>query len=181
LQKNQKVLIFGGGSAGLLLGLVCRYFGAEPYIVENNPEKLETVRFFCEKAGIHLSNTVVFDNFDVVINAAPDPNTLFEGLLKLKAGGKYCLYSGFTKNVNLPSDLLNEAHYRQLSIVGAYGSTKRQMMRALKILEDNIQTVGLLIHKIITLENVPSVLPEVLQGQTLKYIVNLQGRESCGN
>jgi len=182
LQKNQKVLIFGGGAAGLMLGLCCRYFGAEPFIIEKNSEKLERIRFFCEKANIHLLNTsMVFDKFDVVINAAPDPNILFEGFLKLKSGGKYCLYSGFTKNINLPSDLLNEAHYRQLTITGAYGSTKRQMQRALEILEGNIQTVEQLIHKIITLENVPSVLPEILQGQTLKYIINVQGREPFGN
>jgi len=39
LQKNQKILIFGGGPAGLMLGLACKYFGAEPFIVENNPKK----------------------------------------------------------------------------------------------------------------------------------------------
>ena len=177
LQKKQKVLIFGGGSAGLMIGLVCKYFGAEAFIVENNLEKLERVTPFCRKADIYVSETVACDSFDVVINAAPDPNILSEGILKLNTGGKYCLFSGFTKNVSVPSDLLNDAHYRQLTIVGAYGSTKRQMELALKILEGNVQTVGLLIHKVISLETVPSVLPEILWGQALKYVVDLQGEQ----
>jgi threonine dehydrogenase-like Zn-dependent dehydrogenase len=173
LQKNQKVLIFGGGPAGLMLGLACKHFGSEPFIVEKSSKKSEQIEQICKKAGINVIDNC-FDKFDVVINATSDPNTLAEGLLKLKAGGKYCLFSGFTKNVNVPSDLLNEIHYKQLTLIGAYGSTKRQMEIALKILESNSQIVNLLIHKIISLENVPTILPEILLGQTLKYVVNLQ-------
>jgi threonine dehydrogenase-like Zn-dependent dehydrogenase len=181
LQKNQKVLIFGGGPAGLMLGLACKYFGTTPFIVEKNDKKREKVGQFCKSADIHLSSVVCLESFDVAINAAPDPNILSEGLLRLKAGGKFCLFSGFTKNVNLSSELLNEAHYKQLTIVGAYGSTKRQMETALKILEANVQTIRLLIHKIIGLESVPLVLQEILQGQSLKYVVDLRKGEVCGN
>ncbi|MDR0797583.1 MAG: alcohol dehydrogenase, partial [Nitrososphaerota archaeon] len=99
------------------------------------------------------------------------------GVLKLNPGGKYCLFSGFTKNINIPSELLNEIHYRQLTIIGAYGSTKRQMEIALKILENNIKTIRLLIQEIVSLESVPAILSEVLLGQTLKYIVDLQKHE----
>jgi len=178
LQKNQKALIYGAGPAGLLLGLACKYFGVEPFIVEKNPEKIKLLAQFCKKTDIKISNTAPLDNFDAAINAAPDPNTLLDGILKLKSGGKYCIYSGLTKKVSIPTDLLNEVHYRQLTIVGAYGSTKRQMETALKILENNTETVRLLIQKIITLEEVPLVLPEILQGKALKYVVNLQKCDS---
>jgi threonine dehydrogenase-like Zn-dependent dehydrogenase len=73
----------------------------------------------------------------------------------------------------IPSELLNEVHYRQLTLIGAYGSTKRQMKLALKIIETNTQTLRLLIDKIIPLESVPLVLPEILLGQSLKYVVDL--------
>jgi len=173
LRKNQKVLIFGGGPAGLMLGLVCKHFEANPIVVEKNPEKISLSIPFCKNGGIHISDVVPFSEFDIAINAAPDPITFTEGISKLNAGGKYCLFSGFTKNVNIPTDLLNEIHYRQLSVTGAYGSTKRQMERALNILENNVPTIRLLIHKIIDLESVPAVLPEILPGKTLKYVVSL--------
>jgi threonine dehydrogenase-like Zn-dependent dehydrogenase len=177
LQQTQKVLIFGGGPAGLMLGLACKYFGADPFIVEKDPKKLEKIAQFCKKANIHISNVTALDKFNIAINATPDPDTLLEGVLKLNSGGKYCLYSGFTRNISIPSDLLNEVHYKQLNITGAYGSTKRQMEIALKIVESNTQIIRLLIHKIISLENVPAALPEILQGQNLKYIVDLQKSE----
>jgi len=173
LQKNQNVLIYGGGPAGLLLGLACKYLGTNPFVVEKNPEKIKLVKQFCKETEISISEVVAFDNFDVAINAAPDPNTLLDGISKLNNGGKYCLFSGFTKNVSIPADLLNEVHYRQLTIVGAYGSTKPQMEKALRIFENYPQTIRLIIHKIIDLENVPAVLPKILLGQTLKYIVKM--------
>ncbi|MDR0461231.1 MAG: alcohol dehydrogenase catalytic domain-containing protein [Nitrososphaerota archaeon] len=182
LQKKQKMLIFGGGPAGLMLGLACKFFGTDPFIVENNSGKREKIKLFCKNANIHLTETTnTLDRFDVAINAAPDLNILPEGLLKLNSGGKFCLFSGFTKNINFPSDLLNEVHYRQLTIIGAYGSTKRQMEIALKILEVNVQTIKLLIHKIIDLKSVPLILPKVLQGQALKYVVDLHKGEENGN
>ena len=175
LQKNQKTLIFGGGPAGLMLGLACRHFGADPFIIENNPEKLKQAAQFCKKADIGISGAAAYDKkFDVAINAAPDPDTLTEGISRLNAGGKYCLFSGFTKNVDIRTDLLNEVHYRQLTIVGAYGNTKRQMETALEIMENNVQAVKLLIQEIIPLERVPSVLPEILSGQSLKYVVDMR-------
>ena len=177
LQINQKVLIFGGGPAGIMLGLACKFWGAEPFIVENNPQKLEKTTLLCKKADINISAAAALEKFDVAINAAPDANTLAAGIFKLKKGGKYCLFSGFTKNVNIPGDLLNEVHYGQLTIIGAYGSTKRQMETALKILENNSQTVRLLIHKIINLESVPAVLPEIVSGRTLKYVVDMREGE----
>ncbi|HSV50299.1 MAG TPA: hypothetical protein VLH35_08270, partial [Candidatus Acidoferrales bacterium] len=133
---------------------------------------------FCKEMGIAISGSAPSGDFDVAINAAPDPDTLMDGLVKLKAGGKFCIFSGFTKNVTIPSELLNAVHYRQLTIVGAYGSTKKQMETALTIFEKHPKTLRLLIHKIIPLEEVPSVLPEILQGQSLKYVVDLQNCDS---
>jgi len=173
LQKNQKVLIYGGGPAGLLLALACKNYGAEPFVLEKNPEKLRLGAEFCKKIAVTASNVPTSELFDAAINAASDPSTFVEGVNRLKAGGRFCLFSGFTANENLPIQLLNEVHYRQLMLVGAYGSTKRQMQKALKIFEANQETARLLIHRIIGLEEVPFVLPEILRGQALKYVVKV--------
>ena len=180
VQKNQKVLIYGGGPAGLLLGLACKCFDAAPLIVEKSPEKIRLGARFCKETGITVADTAVNDDFDAVINAAPDPDILADGMARLNAGGKFCIFSGFTKNINIPTDLLNEVHYRQLTVVGAYGNTRRQMETALGILAGNVRAVSLLIQKIIKLDDVPSVLPEILNGQVMKYVVDLQNREGNG-
>lgn len=173
LQKNQKVLIYGGGPAGLLLALACKYYDAVPFVVEKKPAKIQLAAKFCQETGVPISIAAPFDGFDVAINAAPDPNTFVEGVRKLKPSGKYCLFSGFTSNQGLSTDLLNEVHYRQLTLVGAYGSTKRQMETALKIFEANPEKIKLLIHKIVQLAEAPAVFPEILGGKALKYIVKM--------
>jgi L-iditol 2-dehydrogenase len=173
LVKKQKALIYGGGPAGLLLGLACKHFGADPLVVERNPEKIKVVSRFSEETDIPISGSVNSDCFDAAINAAPDLNAFADGVARLKSGGRFCLFSGFTNKASLSTSLLNEIHYRQLTLVGAYGSTKRQMELALKIFESNPESIRRLIHRIIKLEEVPVVLPEILLGQTLKYIVKM--------
>jgi hypothetical protein len=54
------------------------------------------------------------------------------------------------------------------------------METALKIFENNSQTIRLLIHRIIKLEDVPLVLPKILLGQDLKYVVSFDG-DTFGN
>jgi threonine dehydrogenase-like Zn-dependent dehydrogenase len=173
LQKNQKVLIYGGGPAGLLLALACKHHGAEPFVVEKSPEKMSLAAKFCKKAEVSTSSAPPSEAFDVAINAASDLNTFTAGIAKLKAGGKFCLFSGFTSKDTLQAELLNEVHYRQLTVVGAYGSTKRQMQTALEIFANNPETIRLLIHRVIGLEDVPFVLPEILRGQALKFVVKI--------
>jgi threonine dehydrogenase-like Zn-dependent dehydrogenase len=173
IQKNQKILIYGGGPAGLLLALACKHHGAEPFVVEKNPEKICLTAEFCQKTDVPTFNAPPPEAFDVAVNATSDLSTFTTSIQKLKSGGKFCLFSGFTNKDDLPTKLLNEVHYRQLTVVGAYGSTKRQMQTALEIFEDNSETLRLLIHRIIALEEVPIVLPEILSGQALKYVVKM--------
>lgn len=173
LREKQRVLIFGGGPAGLLLGLACKHYGAEPLVVEKNPEKIKMVSRFCDENDIPISGAVNGEGFDAAVNATPDLNTLVDGVARLKSGGKFCLFSGFNDKSPVSAGLLNEVHYRQLTLVGAYGSTKRQMQLALKIFESNPEVIRRLIQRIIKLEEVPLVLPEILSGQTLKYIVKI--------
>jgi L-iditol 2-dehydrogenase len=62
LQKKQKVLIYGGGPAGLLLGLACKYYQANPFILEKNFEKIKLAAQFCKKTEISISGNA--DAFD---------------------------------------------------------------------------------------------------------------------
>ena len=74
------------------------------------------------------------------------------------------------------ASLLNEVHYRQLKVVGAYGCTRRQMGRSLGIIQAHGKALALLIEERITLEAVPSALPKILLGQALKIVVDFQWR-----
>jgi len=107
-----------------------------------------------------------------VVNACSSLDAFRQGLLQLRSGGRFCLFSGFPDEGEACVSLLNEVHYRQLKVLGAYGCTRRQMARSLDIIEAYSEVLALLIEERVTLEAVPSALPRILLGQSLKVIVD---------
>jgi D-arabinose 1-dehydrogenase-like Zn-dependent alcohol dehydrogenase len=165
------VLIFGGGPAGLLMALAAKAKGAQPFILEKNQNKLQRSEDFRKCAGIEACTEGKLPRADIAINAAPSLDTVLQGLSTLNAGGCFCLFSGFPGTESIPASLLNEIHYRQLRVVGAYGCTHIQMQEALTVLNEQQSSVELLIEGCITLAQVPRALEEIIAGQRLKYVV----------
>ena len=171
LSSGNRVLIFGAGPAGLLMALAARTKGAQPFILEKNIGKLQRSEDFRKCVGIDAGIECDMPRADVAVNAAPSIDTFLRGLPMLNARGCFCLFSGFPGTESIPVSLLNEIHYRQLKVVGAYGCTHSQMQEAAAILGDYLKSVELLIEERITLHQVPRVLEEVLTGERLKYVV----------
>jgi D-arabinose 1-dehydrogenase-like Zn-dependent alcohol dehydrogenase len=174
LQKNQNVLIYGAGPVGLLAALVCKKYLAVPFIKEINPVKFLKGKEFIVNTGIQKYQEEQNVMFDLVLNATPAPESFIEGINLLKKSGTYCLFSGFTKtNKPFSSDLLNQVHYKQLNVIGAYGCTKKQMEKALNIINQYQKHVRFLIEKEIQLNEVDEAFVKILSGNALKYIVKL--------
>ncbi|MBC8235991.1 alcohol dehydrogenase catalytic domain-containing protein [bacterium] len=172
--RNEQVLIYGGGTVGLLMAMATIDRGAIPFVIEKNRLKFEKSKGFRGNLGIDgmvLSLEKERSEFDVVINATSSLNVLSEGISRLRSGGYYCLFSGFVEKTHIPISLINEIHYRQIHIVGAYGCTHHQMERAVKILHHYQKEVAFLIEEIITLEEVSDVITKILKGTVFKYIV----------
>jgi threonine dehydrogenase-like Zn-dependent dehydrogenase len=142
--------------------------------VETNGRKLDRSKAFRASLEIDGSITCSRGEFDAAINATASPGSFLEGIPRLRTGGCFCAFSGFSSGEPIPSRLINEIHYRQLHLVGAYGCTRAQMARALVLIQHRMDDVGLLIEDRIGLEQVPSVLSAVLSGQTLKFVVDFQ-------
>lgn len=168
---KEKILIYGGGPVGLMLALAAQTRGAEPFVLEKNPSKFERSASFRQQTGIKGGLECLLSEFDVIINAAPSSETFAHGIPKLISGGCFCLFSGLTSEYSVPVSLLNEIHYRQLHVTGAYGCTREQMRKALHILSEHGKSIASLIEEQISPERVPSVLEKVLSGQVMKFIV----------
>ena len=167
-------LVYGGGTAGLLAALAAVSAGQTPFVLEPSCAKLEKSRSFRRKTGIAAGSTIRSGTFDWVINAAPYLETFTDGIARLQTGGSFCLFSGFIDTTRtLPAAVLNEVHYRQLTVAGAYGCTRAQMQQALEVLLQYGAAVHELIEDIITLEAVPGALHSMQSGDTFKYIIDL--------
>jgi D-arabinose 1-dehydrogenase-like Zn-dependent alcohol dehydrogenase len=174
IRPGMSVLVFGAGAVGLLIALAARAAGCSVSVVEISEEKLRMSKEFRHNLEIQSVSTQTRERFDVVVNACPAVETLVSGVSLLKSQGRFCLFSGFVGEQPVPATALNEIHYRQLHLVGAYGCTRSQMIRAVELLDVYQSQVSLLIQEEITVGSVESALPGILSGNSLKIVVNIQ-------
>ena len=176
---GKTLLIYGAGPVGLLMAMAALESGARPAVVEIDPEKVHRTSRFLRRTGIEICTNPARDDFDLAVNAAPSAEAFKDALPRLKAGGRFCFFSGLTTREGIQADLFNEIHYRQLEVVGAYGCTREQMNRAVQILARRPDDVESLIDRLISLHEVPSILPLVLSGKALRFVVSVEGSTPC--
>jgi L-iditol 2-dehydrogenase len=171
--EGDEVLILGGGPVGFLMSLAVKKAGGSPFVVEPDPEKLRSSEAFRSSVGVQASTSSPSGNFDVAINATSATDAFLWCLDHLKAGARFCFFSGLPNEDSIPAKLLNEVHYRQLTISGAYGCARRHFVAALELLSEEFDHAGLLIQREITLEEVSDALPAIASGKALKVLVRI--------
>ena len=176
IDARDNVLVYGGGTLGILMALGIIAKSAIPTIVEPNFKKLkksESFRKYFKVKSTALESELKATSYDCVINATSCVEVFNSGIPKLKSNGSYCLFSGFTKKASFSSKLINEIHYKQLHLLGAYGCTRKQMKKGIEILNQYKDQLDFLIEKIISIEDVPANIEDVLSGNLFKLVVKV--------
>ncbi|MFC1833674.1 alcohol dehydrogenase, partial [Thermodesulfobacteriota bacterium] len=173
IAEGEDVLILGGGPVGLLMALAAKSLGASPFVVEPNEAKLSAGRAFRSALRIHAGPEPISRLSDAAVNATSAPEAFVTALLRVRAAGRVCYFSGLPKDTSTPVEILNEIHYRQLRVSGAYGCTRSHLVQALGMLEEYQDAVGLLIEGEIALEQVPEALPRIASGEAMKIVVSM--------
>ncbi|MEW6076269.1 MAG: alcohol dehydrogenase catalytic domain-containing protein [Thermodesulfobacteriota bacterium] len=172
LGAGARVLIYGGGTMGLLSALAAAACGAVPIVIEPNAAKRRAAQILLdESAAMCLAETEETE-VDAVINACPDAAAFARGLTRLCCGGCFCFFSGLNADNAFPADLINHIHYREITVIGSYGLTRSDMRRAIAFLKDRQPVAGALIQAIAGPEEAPGLMPRVLAGGGFKYILN---------
>lgn len=175
-EAGEKIIIYGTGTMGLLIALVLSNFGLDIVMCDISKEKLSLSANFRHMSGI---KAVLCDELsgeaDAAVNATSSPDAVSNAFSRLRAGGKFCFFSGL--NTSSPSEMkiLNDIHYRQLKISGAYGCTRSQMEQALLIISEKQEQIRCLIHKHIGLDAVADNLESISEGKMLKVVVDMNG------
>jgi threonine dehydrogenase-like Zn-dependent dehydrogenase len=172
LQKNDRIIIYGGGPVGLMAALVCQAAGALPLVIEKNEEKIPKIGRFLRHAGIRCVKETTESDFDAALNACPDPVAFNLCTLKLGKGGRFAFFSGLKKNVELETDLINLMHYKEIEVHGAYGLTRADMAAGLEIISQNGPAFDRLIESVEPFHRAPELMPEILAGTSLKFILD---------
>ncbi len=175
IAAQKRVILYGGGVMGMLAALVCREQNCQVTVIEKNQEKIDRLRPFCEHNDIELVKDTVAADFDLAINCCADHIAFSLCITKLCKGGQLVFFSGLTKNEEIESNLLNLIHYKELEIYGAYGPRREHMVQAVPFCTRQQHNLGMLVEKVITPKEVEAVLPQILSGNSLKYIVDFTG------
>jgi L-iditol 2-dehydrogenase len=179
LRSDDIVLIVGAGPIGLLHAMLAQVNGALKVLVaEQWPSRLKAPKMVPIDRMIDISReslkAVVQKETNgrgvdaiIIASSEADISTLPE---LLSPGGRICLFSGIASGAHLNLDA-NLAHYRELSLVGAYGSTAAQNSEALNLIASGKVQAGLLITKRIPLDHIEEGMDYVSQRKGLKAVV----------
>lgn len=168
--RGDRVLVYGAGPVGLLLGLAARFRGASPAVREIRAGRLSESRAFRTRIGFPECGDGE-TGFHAAINAAPDSATVADGLSRLGPAGRFCLFSGLSTGEALSPSVLDIVHYRQLTVTGAYGCTRDGMGKALQILSESHKEAALLVEEAGTLGDVPGLLAAVWEGRGPRRVI----------
>ena len=179
--EGDVVLIIGGGPIGCLHAALAELRGAEKIMVaeklENRIGKIKR-HTACSVLDIHssLQEAVLEETcgkgVDVILMATPEVE-IDNSLLKLLApGGRICIFSGprsgdYEKTIDVRS-----MHYRELTLVGAYGCSSRQNKQAVQLLASGALDVDWIITKRTNLESIGEALDHSAERKGLKAVIN---------
>lgn len=175
IKAGERVIIYGGGSVGLIAAVVVQTQDGIPLVIEKNASKIAKAAPLLEMCRIECHRETHQSKFDAAINACPDPIAFSQSVGKLAKGGRLAFFSGLRKNESIETNLLNLLHYREASLFGAYGLTRRDMTSALAIIQTHQPAFQQLVEAILPPEKLTEALPRVLAGEVLKVILDFSG------
>lgn len=181
LQNNDRVLIYGAGTMGLLAAFYAKNRGLVPLIIEKNTEKINRGRNILHRMGIECVKETIESEYDAVINACGDYIAFCQAITKTARGGHISFFSGLTKNEHIETNLLNLMHYKEIKVSGVYGLTMQDMKQAVGFIEKNQDDIKILIEDIVRPLELQDLMEKVLSGNYFKFIVDIAGTLSKKN
>ncbi|WDP92052.1 MAG: nicotinate-nucleotide--dimethylbenzimidazole phosphoribosyltransferase [Desulfobacter sp.] len=172
---GKRILIYGGGTMGLITAIYAKSLDLDPFILEKDEAKIKRISPILAAEGLACAKETHDSLFDIVINACPDYIAFCQAVTKVDKGGHISFFSGITKNESVETNLLNLVHYKEAVVSGAYGMKKSDMEKALPFLISHGEHLRRLIEDVVPPDKAPDLLPRVLKGEGLKYILDFTG------
>lgn len=174
-RKGERIIIYGGGSVGLMAALAFREMGVIPLVIEKDEKKIKRSAAFQRAENIRVQKETTDSEFDMALNACADPVAFSMCIAKLAKGGRLSFFGGLTKNKTLETNLLNLMHYKEMAVSGAYGLTRKHMRDGLILIGEKAGSFEKLIEEIILPQRAAELMPDILSGKALKYVIDFSG------
>ena len=178
---RRRVVVLGAGPIGCLHVRLARARGAQTVVlVDVNQGRLDLAARAEPDAAIDSTKDDPIDavrkltdgrGADVVITATGVGQAQEQALEMTAPRGRISLFGGLPKDDSTIRFDSNLVHYRELSVVGAYGSAPRHNREALSLIADGEVRVDDLITHRMPLADVNRAIETVMSGEGLKVVI----------
>lgn len=176
IEPGKRILVIGGGTMGLITALYAESKGLKPFVLEKNEDKFARIMPCLSRIKIPCEKDTHDSEFEYVINTCADHIAFCQSIVKAAKGGQFSFFSGIAKNEHIETNLINLLHYKEIKSTGVYGMTRAHMQKALPFMTRHQEILTLLIEDIISPQSAPDLMPKVLSGKYLKFILDFTGR-----
>ena len=179
MNRNGKVLIFGAGPIGIMLGFLAKskYKCERLDFVEVNPfrkkslEDLDIANNIYDHESLQANFNNLKKSYNYVFTACSIFQTHKDGIKLLENGGAINFFGGLPKPSPSLELITNELHYRELLLTGSHGSTPSQHKRAVQIIKENQSFFKSLITNRFPLEDISQAFQFASSGKGIKVII----------
>lgn len=162
VRSGEQVGIWGAGPAGLLLARAARAMGARSINIEPDERR---------RAFAGGTTGGGDQRFDVCIAAVGDPAAYAQALAHMAPRGRLVVFSGLLPCHDPVPVSLNQLHYHEQTLVGAYGCAYRHGVQALEWLSDGTVAVEDMISHRLPLEALEEALQLVEKRESTKILL----------
>ena len=168
LLQGDRVVIVGLGSIGILMGQVCKVFGANVTGLDINKERLETAKFYGFDE-VYLSDGQKLSADAIFLTAGADAS-LQTALDNVRDGGKICVFA--STKTDAPAFPNNDIYYRELTVSGSYSPSPDDLRASFELLKDgkvNVQKMT----TIYSLDELNQAISDTRNGKILKAFIRI--------
>jgi L-iditol 2-dehydrogenase len=163
IDHGQTIGIWGGGPAGTLLARAAAAMGAIPTCIEIDERRRDLI------SG--LASCPEDMQFDICIVAVGSLDAYQEAMTHLNPRGRLVIFSGLPPNDRFLALDLNQMHYMEQTVVGAYGCSFRHGQQALELISTGSVSVDDMISHRLPLTELTKALELVETRQGMKILL----------
>jgi nicotinate-nucleotide--dimethylbenzimidazole phosphoribosyltransferase len=165
-----RVLIFGGGTMGLIASIIAKDHDAEVDILEKRSEKINKANAIDTLGAFNFVDNVSV-SYDIIILCCTDFPAFISSITNAAKGSSIVFFSGLGGGRTVDTSILDCIHYRELALLGSYGLTKKSMCDSLKILSKYKAVFNSLVEKELHSDELERIMPAVLSGDYFRFVL----------
>ena len=180
--EGDTVLVMGAGPIGCLHVRLARSLGAKQvFLADINGDRLKiSADVVKPDAAIDMSKVDLAEEIKnltggkgptVIITAAPSGQAQEQAIAMAAPGGRISFFGGLPKDKPIIQADSNLIHYKELTILGANGSSPAQNRQALGLIASGAVKVADLVTHQVSLDDVEKAIDYVISGESIKVVV----------